>query len=530
MDIGSKKSNNDISGVFELEVMKDGLYLNVSSANDDINITLNAINSLLLDMGGENIDSNQIKQAIASAGTSLRVASLGKPPFAEIYVSKDEMEVTACVKGNQALGNFSREQLVAEINRAGIVAGLDEEAVSKVVSKPGETFVIARGILPVDGANAEIELRQKVSQEKGRPVETEGGRVDYKNLNLFSAVLENDVIAEKIPATQGVDGTTVRGKKLKSKDGRDKRIQLGKNVKLEENKFISKIAGHLVIGKDKFEVLPVLDINSDVDLSTGNIEFPGNVIVKGNVQSGFIVKAQGNVQINGSVFGGTVEGKQIEVKHGIQGGNLSYVKAEESLTAKFIENADVFAGEDIIISDAILHSKVSAGKRVLASGSKGIIAGGHVSAGEEIDAKTIGTQMSPPTILEVGVNPMLKEEYLMLRADYKDAMAKLEGTKKSLQIIKPTETSIVPPERMEIYMKLTKSNFALLGIIESMKERLTFIEGEFDKLGRGKVKCGGIIYPGVKLVINNIVYPVRDTLQYSTFYVSDGEVRFTTYD
>ncbi len=527
MDIGGKKSYNDQAGSFEIEQQQDGLYLKAGTVNEDAAAFLTAVKKTLQEMQAIDIDDNAITSASDNIGKSVKIAEA--KPVVTLKISSDDMEASAQIKNNATPGKISKEEVIAELGQYGITFGIDEDGIQKLISRPGETFVVAKGTPAIDGKNGELLMKIKVSADKGQPKEISGGRVDYKNLDLFTSVTENDVIAELISATAGENGSTIKGKLLKAKDGKEKRITLGKNISVEGNTYIAKTAGHLVIGRDKIEVLPVLEIKEDIDFSTGNIDFPGNVVVRGSVQAGFYVKAGGNIQVMGSVFGGTVEGKSIDVKHGIQGAHNSYIKAEETLMAKFVENADIYAGNSIVVTDAVLHSKVSAGVKVTAMGGKGIIAGGHVSAGEEIEAKTIGTQMAPPTIVEVGVNPMIKEEYLNLRNEFKNAMEMFDSTKKSMQLIKPTEQSVVPPARAELYTKLQNTFEALTGRIGYVKERLLTIETEFDKLKEGKIKCSGIVYPGVKMVINNIVYPVRDNIQFSVFSVHEGEVKLSPY-
>jgi uncharacterized protein (DUF342 family) len=47
-------------------------------------------------------------------------------------------------------------------------------------------------------------------------------------------------------------------------------------------------------------------LQHDVDFRSGNIDFPGPVNVRGDVTSGFVLRAAGEVQIAGSVDGGSV--------------------------------------------------------------------------------------------------------------------------------------------------------------------------------------------------------------------------------
>ena len=97
-----------------------------------------------------------------------------------------------------------------------------------------------------------------------------------------------------------------------------------------------------MVDERKISVIPVIEVNGDVDLSTGNIEFVGNVIVRGSVQTGFFVKAGGDVEITGTVSGGIVEGKDVVIRMGIIGMQNGYVSAVQDLQAKFIQNATRF--------------------------------------------------------------------------------------------------------------------------------------------------------------------------------------------
>lgn len=523
-----KEVVHDKTGNFSVEVHDELMYLTVLEKSNEVNVTFNSVKELLQKMGSASIDEKAVASTIESKDKDIVVAKVEKPQI-NVYIEDSDMKALVAISGSTKYKTPSTEEVIQELNKVGVIFGINEEAVAKAINNPGSRYTVAEGKKPLDGTDAKINFKKDVSGERGKPKEIEGGRVDFKDLDLFLGVNENEIIAEKIPATIGEDGSTVKGKVLKAIAGRDKRIKTGKNILVEGNIFISKIAGHLQIGNDKIDVLPVLQLNGDIDLSTGNITFPGDVTIKGNVQAGFYVKAEGKVVINGSIQGGTVEGRIIEVKHGIQGAPNSYVKAEELVNAKFIENAVVSSAGSIVVADSILHSKISAGKKLSMSGSKAIIAGGHISAGEEIDAKNIGTQMAPPTIIEVGVNPSLKEEFVKLKDAFKETTVKQESIKKSLLLIKPDDVSVVPENRQELYTKLTKANFMLLGELETMKSRLVYIEDEFSKLSDGKIKCGGSIFPGVKLVINNIVYPIRDILQFAVFFVADGEVRFSTY-
>lgn len=93
---------------------------------------------------------------------------------------------------------------------------------------------------------------------------------------------------------------------IKTSDAFKSRINLihqlhfGSGIILKDDtKVASKINGNLVLGNDTLDVMPVFVTMGDVSSETNNIVFPGTVIVKGDVQPGYKVKAAGNVYVYG---------------------------------------------------------------------------------------------------------------------------------------------------------------------------------------------------------------------------------------
>src|SRR5690606_1234944 len=111
------------------------------------------------------------------------------------------------------------------------------------------------------------------------------------------------------------------------------------------------------------------------------------------------------------VEGADIESEgNIEITGGILAGNKGKIKAKHSLRWSFIQDATVEVGEDVIVSQSIMHSVVRAGRSIICDQSKGLIVGGLIQAGVSVVAKTIGSGMSTVTSVEVGVSPQLREE------------------------------------------------------------------------------------------------------------------------
>ena len=95
-------------------------------------------------------------------------------------------------------------------------------------------------------------------------------------------------------------------------------------------------------------MFPVFEVKGDLDLNTGNIDFIGNVMIDGNVPSGYEIKAGGDVKITGLVEGATIEAQgSIHISGGIAGQKKAVVRAGVDLQTQYVNQAIIFAGNDI---------------------------------------------------------------------------------------------------------------------------------------------------------------------------------------
>lgn len=456
--------------------------------------------------------------------------SLPLEPHIRVRVRRDRMEARLDITTPEDVPTVTMPQLIEKLNSAGVIYGVDVQVLESLMQiRSGSDILFAQGNPPCDGANAFLKYYVD-SDSQGRPVEMDDGRVDFKENNSFLCVEEGQLLVEKIPATLGTPGIDVFGLPIPAKPGKDMLMPVGKNViNVDDWRLYAAIDGHLHIFLDKrINVIPVIIIAGDVDYSTGNIEFRGSVIVRGSVQPDFSVKAGGNVEVCGSICGGMVEANNIIIHRGIQGMSRSVIKARERLVANFIENAIVYADQEIIISDVILNSSVFAGIRIIVEGRRGLIRGGRISAGEEVRAFTIGNQANVATDIEVSVKPFLKDELINLRLERKKAETLCEELKHSLSYVLSKGIDNLTADKRERYKRKETEYNTLVDRVEEMWQRIISIENLLHSLKPGKICVYGIVYPGVKISIGTLIKPLNDSLQYISFYAQGGEIKFTS--
>ncbi len=362
---------------------------------------------------------------------------------------------------------------------------------------------------------------------RGKPVETADGGVDFKNLGLYINIEKGQVLAVKIPATPGIPGSDVCGNSVPSRPGKDVLLHPGSNIQIVDGtKMVAATGGNLMVVGGKMTISPVLSIKGDVDLSTGNIDFAGDVVIQGSVQEGFFVKAGGNVDIAGMISGGNVQGCNITVRQGILGLNKGIINASGTVAAKFIENAKVSADQDILVTDVVLHSQLSAAKKVKVEGRRGQIVGGVTAAGDEIVAKAAGSSSAIPTELQAGVNPKLRDQYLATRKELKLAESSLDQLQKGLFTLRAMDQNQMSPDKKELLLKITRAQFTTMGQVESLRKKLDELEIAYEELRGGQIKISDYIYPGVKIVIGQLVKPIQEEFRFVVFYADSGEIKF----
>ena len=201
------------------------------------------------------------------------------------------------------------DKALAAVADKGISFGLMENEIERAVTERryGENICIARWQPPVNGEDGKIEYHFK-RESTFKPVEDENGNVDYKNLGLVRNIYKGTPIARITLPTEGTPGTDIMGKSVPQKVGVPVTFAVGKGTELvnDGTEIVAVTDGNLAYTNGAFCIEESLLIRGDVDVSSGNIDFIGDIIIKGNVLEGFAVTSKKNITINGNVTNGTI--------------------------------------------------------------------------------------------------------------------------------------------------------------------------------------------------------------------------------
>ncbi len=455
-----------------------------------------------------------------------------------VEISDMEMKAFMSVRAPGIGGSdLTYENILAILKNNGIIFGIKEDIIRQHEEYPefNSHVLVAEGEKAANGSDAKIIYNFKIDHSN-IVLKEKDGKVDFKDLNIVENVVAGQFLAKKIPHEEGKQGQTVTGKMLPAKSGKDVEIDIGKNVRLSEDgkTAISEINGQVLVVSKKINVEPIYTVAGDVNLHTGNILFLGTVIVKGNVDDGFSVKASGNVEVIGNVGKCEIDAEgDVVVHQGILGKTGGKVRSGGNVIAKFIEHAHIQSVGNVIVSEGIIHSTVDSNKKIICQGRRASIVGGRLRAAEEINAKNFGSVAGSETILEVGYDPQSKEQLIILEEKNGELMKVIEGVElniKTLQNLKKVQRKL--PKEKAIYLEelLEKRSEYLTEVdeintdIKKIKERLTSIKKE------GKISASDKVFPGVKIFIKDVNLDVRNEFKSVTFVMEHGNITTTKYE
>lgn len=432
-----------------------------------------------------------------------------------VVVSSDKMQAILNLPSPANAEEYDMKIILKMLSRKNVKQGIYKDRIQELLENKQyfTDVVVAEGKPPVDGEDGKFlyYFRKKL---KRRPKVLENGAVDYKNMELFEVVKDGQLIAEYQPATAGGFGYNVLGELLSPKKGRELPPLHGKGFMMSEDKkkYYSLMDGIIEWKQEgEIEIRNIYTISGNVDASTGNINFNGDVNISGNVENGFSVTATGNVVIDGYCEGGVIHaGKDILIRKGCQGQSVGELQAGGTVTGKFFESVKIQA-EGNVEASYLLNCHVKTAGKMFVNGKRGLIIGGYTCAKQGVDCYGIGNVAEIRTTIEVGID---KEDM----AEYQELMKKIAKLDSEIHTFEEAVSKIMEQENRDekkqgLYEKLTKAIYALKSTKKKLlKERAVKME-QLTRQKGARILVSGTVHPGTRIIMHTEVHNV--TQEYS---------------
>lgn len=395
--------------------------------------------------------------------------------------------------------------------------GIDDDLLDAIPDRPGRYFrlyLAARGKAAVHGRDGQVVDLFKRKPERKLVVD-EYNRVDYAAISFIQNIEEGDVICRIIAPTPGQGGRTVLGQELPARDGRPAVAPKGRNTALTADgaALVATKTGRVEFNGRTFQVKPLLEIDGNVDYSTGHINFLGDVHIHGDICTGFTVRAMGSITVDGVVEAATVEaGSDLIMVKGAQGDDRAVLRASHSIYAKYLENCCVYAMEDLH-ADCIINCDVYCDGLVEVRSGRGTIIGGSIRAAHEVSAGVLGSRSECHTGVVLGGLPCQEFDHEVLVREIADLEEELE--KVELQPESPNKFARSGKLRMQISLNKNK--------LEQFDKDREVQEEEQEGPGLRRLTCD-VAYPGTSVAIGPASYRFRQETRPVNASLVGGEI------
>lgn len=438
----------------------------------------------------------------------------------------------------------SHNEIVEILHAEKVISVISSEKYNKQIEAIDKTnphltrVLVAEGRDPVNGYDEYFEPLLSFEKQAGKILSD--GRIDYKEVGSIVQVQKNQEILQCIPGVKSVDGYDVFGEKVPAERVEKSGLKKGDNLLqsgFDPNIYVSGIDGCIKIENNKVHVLPVAIISGDVGLDSGNINFNGAVHIKGSVQPGFKVQAQGDIIVENDVEDAQlIAGGNITVKLGVVGKEIVRLIAGGSISAKFLQNVRAEAGKSVEVEDSIINCDIVSYDAITVKGKTGKIIGGKLAALYEIKAHTIGTQTETLTSLTVGRNFRLEEDLNKKRNELRIIRERIEELTTSMKMQFGEEIFLNPKEYIKI-LPAAKKKICLLILndlgnanasFKKVSEEVKIIE-EKNKLEKEPVVIvTNRVFPNVVINVKKSVKKIDKPIDNAKFYEDqlDKSVRF----
>ena len=420
-------------------------------------------------------------------------------------------------------GKVGEQYILNQLQEAGIVFGINPQAINQAVNSPGESVEVARGIYPVDGRDAQIEYLHQ--QPQIRPVLDEDGRVDYYELGCIVGVQAGDIVARRQPAVPGQPGMNINGEEIPARNGQDKSFAVGSGIIVNRDYALAEFDGALSWSNNKVSVIRMLVIPGDVDFSVGNISFMGKVLVEGSIKDGFRVEADDDIEVRGGISNANVVSRRgsVTVHKGIIGVR-SLVCAQKNIAAKFAQEATLESGQNIFINEYVLRCNIKSGDSVLIQGRRGIILGNNsICARAKIKAANIQNSESLDLQVE-GINRRLYYEQI------KSLNVKIEELENRLglmsDLIRTYRSTLDDPQTIiKLQQRIPEFIHLSEEFDELVEKRSHLVNILKNTRGEGVIEIGGGIEAGMLFTIKQNPVKLKERLRNISMYYDPDEQR-----
>ena len=359
--------------------------------------------------------------------------------YVMVTVSEDRLTLKADFFPPSATGGrpLDAENISYALARSSISSGIIWENIHQAINEcninnyPQREVIIARGSPPVSEILEYFQMNPKLKPVELAPKGNE--RLDYRELSPFIIVKKDQRLAKRKSRKEGVLGRDIYGQEIPYGTVKPTGVSGGENTRSDDQFIYADIDGQLIENKGTLNIQENLVIKGAVDYRTGNIIFPGDVVIEGPVSDGFKIYSGGSLTIKQTFDVTEVTTKtDLIVAGGIIGRGRGLIKVGGELKTKFIENCKSASRKSVTVDTEIINSSIYTMEK-LEMNEKGMIIGSEIYAVQGIHVGSIGKKSGKASKIHCGVDFTAQQEQEKYNTQLQIIAAKLKKIRELLE-------------------------------------------------------------------------------------------------
>lgn len=531
-------NENPFSSIVPVKEEFGSVYIQVAPDKDKESL-FKAINQAIETNLIVNVDLNKIRSIIDNATNEFE--EIG--PIFEYYneeydnyivLKTQPLKATVMIKKEGIEFGFrpSLNLIKYKLKQSGVLFGIKDDVIQMIVEKKilEEHITVAEGVPPETGENGTIEY--KISLERDyTPKLLENGSVDYRDIHSYTLVKEGDIIAVRTPPGSGKPGKSVLGDDIAATPGKPYTLNASENIIVSEDgdQLIAAKSGIISRQDNTLFLKDYFEIERDVDFEVGNIDFPGKIIINGNVKPGFEVTSDSDILIHGEVEGAIIRSNNgtVQIEKGIIGRGHAHIYAKKRINVNFAQNCKLETEGVINVTTSLLHCEALC-TDLLTDSQNSTIIGGVTEAFRSIEIGNTGNEDGTHTELIV---------------DDKERAELMEKKKKLVEALDQLEKLFLPAERDfraknsmikklggNVSPKIKQEYAKSANRVKSIKSKIDLVTANIQSVdkaleesstGEGYIVINGKVFPGTTVRL----YKTKKDIQ-----KEDAGVRFKVED
>ncbi|MEE8441598.1 MAG: flagellar assembly protein A [Spirochaetia bacterium] len=422
----------------------------------------------------------------------------------EVAIRLSPASMSALISFTPSLGTgrpLAWQRVEEAVSEAGVAQGVNEELLHQAHERSVggveiRDLIFSRGKHPTGSSDGELEMLIELASGKDVTIRANGS-ADFRNRDQITTVAAGTPLARlHKPAAESQDGWDVTGETLQAEHSDSVEVDAGANVSVVEEEggtrlLVAEIAGELLFADNRFQIRAGHTVDGDVDMSTGNVKFPGTVTIKGSVRSGFYVVASGDIQVGELVEAALLSADgDIVINQGVKGAGKAVLRTRKGVGMLFGEHVTILAVGNVQVKNSLVHCNVKTNGKLRMIGDKCTILGGEIRCRNGLETRQLGSERGVRTVVSFGQDFLIADQ---IEREEKE----MEKAKKEIVRIdfamKDKQRGHRKPELDALHTK----KLMMLKMLEKRGLRVFTLRERFEEHQESEIAVTGTLYPGV---------------------------------